>query len=33
MVGYGFRVRELFGDNTHAEIEELLGLMLIAQGA
>ncbi|MGC8170062.1 3-oxoadipate CoA-transferase, partial [Salmonella enterica] len=29
----GFRVRELFGDNTHAEIEELLGLTLIEQGA
>ncbi|MEZ3155453.1 3-oxoacid CoA-transferase subunit B [Microbacterium sp. BWR-S6Y] len=24
----GFRVRELFGDNTHAEIEQLLGLEL-----
>ncbi len=29
----GFRVRELFGDNTHAEIEELLGLTLIERGA
>ena len=28
----GFRVRELFGDNTHAEIEDLLGLTLIARG-
>ncbi|WP_295853551.1 3-oxoacid CoA-transferase subunit B [uncultured Microbacterium sp.] len=26
----GFRVRELFGDNTHAEIEHLLGLTLEA---
>lgn len=26
----GFRVRELFGDNTHAEIEALLGLALEA---
>ena len=29
----GFRVRELFGDNTHAEIEQLLGLTLIDRGA
>ena len=29
----GFRVRELFCDNTHAEIEELLGLTLIERGA
>lgn len=29
----GFRVRELFGDNTHAEISALLGLDLIDQGA
>ncbi len=26
----GFRVRELFGDNTHEEIESLLGLSLEA---
>ncbi|MDF2046404.1 3-oxoacid CoA-transferase subunit B [Microbacterium sp. Kw_RZR3] len=29
----GFRVRELFGDNTHAEISALLGLDLIEQEA
>ncbi|KQT72108.1 3-oxoacid CoA-transferase subunit B [Microbacterium sp. Leaf436] len=29
----GLRVRELFGDNTHAEIETLLGLTLIEQDA
>lgn len=29
----GLRVRELFGDNTHAEIEALLGLTLIEQDA
>ena len=29
----GFRVRELFGDNTHQQIEQLLGLTILEQEA